>query len=453
MEFLYCPTMKTSSSTTASPTSPNQHITLSASQGWTSIYLFNRAHAFALFAFAIFVTCSIAGAHLSLALLTLCVVVDIVRGRKTERGSGRAGDGWKLGIEWPIIAFVVLGFISTATSEKPADSLRNMRHLLTILGAYAVAHSLRRHPQWRRSLLWTFIVSATVFSLFGIGEFLFGVSSKVQSTQGTTMTWGAMGVMFIAVTLQVAWSARVRRHRWHARVQIVPQVFAMLLSFVRGAYVGFAASLFYLMRRYWSNRRLLMTRILPVMLMLILIAAVFSPATVRQRVAAIFDLQTGSTQVRLVQWRHAMTIAADNPFFGVGWRDLAPVLRQYAAPDPNIPEGVTHDVFSIGHFHSNYVTLLACFGVTGLAAFLWLMAAVWRSLGAAAMFATEDGRVIVEATRAAMVGFLVAGVFDWTFGDAEVVTMFWFVIGMGLGQPNSGNSAALPTIAVADDGK
>ena len=341
-----------------------------------------------------------------------------------------------MGIEWPIIAFVVIGLVSTVISEKPFDSFHNMRHLLTILGAYAVAHSLLWHPQWRWPLLWTFMLSATAFSFFGIGEFLFGVSSKVQSTQGTTMTWGAMCVMFLAVTMQVAWSGIVRRDRWLARIQIVPQVFAMLLSFVRGAYVGFAASLFYLMRRYWSNRRLLLTRILPVLLVLILIAAVFSPETVRQRVATIFDLQTGSTQVRLVQWRHAMTIAADNLFFGVGWRDLAPVLRQYAAPDPNLPESVTQDVFSIGHFHSNYVTLLVCFGATGLAAFLWLMAAVWRRLGAAAKLATEDGRVIVDATRAAMMGFLVAGFFDWTFGDAEVVTMFWFVIGLGLGQAN-----------------
>lgn len=346
------------------------------------------------------------------------------------------GNGWKLGIEWPIIAFVVIGFISTAFSEKPFDSFHNMRHLLTILGAYTVAHSLRRHPQWRWPLLWTFMLSATVFSLFGIGEFLFGVSSKVQSTQGTTMTWGAMCVMFVAVTLQVAWSAASRRDRWLARAQIVPQIFAMLLSFVRGAYVGLAASLFYLLRRYWADRRLLLTRILPVLLVLILIAAVFSPEAVRQRVSAIFDLQTGSTQVRLVQWRHAMTIAADNLFFGVGWRDLAPVLRQYAAPDPNLPESVTHDVFSIGHFHSNYVTLLVCFGATGLGAFLWLMLAVWRRLSAAAKFATNDGRVLVDATRAAMVGFLVAGFFDWTFGDAEVVTMFWFVIGVGLGQAN-----------------
>jgi hypothetical protein len=48
-----------------------------------------------------------------------------------------------------------------------------------------------------------------------------------------------------------------------------------------------------------------------------------------------------------------------------------------------------------------------------------------------------------------LVGFLVAGIFDWTFGDAEVVTMLWFVIGMGLGQADSAPSAQLNSSPLA----
>ena len=392
-------------------------------------------HAIALFAFAVCVNCSIAGAHLTLGLLTLCVIAQ--SGKRGAKSVERKA--WSeiffLGIEWPLVALVIVGIISTSLSEKPLDSFRNLRHLLTILGAYAVAHSLRWHPQWRRPLLWTFITSATAFSIFGLGEFALGSSSKVRSTQGTTMTWGALCVMFMAVTLQVALSAPARRQRWLARAQIIPQLFAMLLSFVRGAYVGFTASVIYLLRPYWTNRRIFLQRILPVLLLFILVATFFSPASVRQRVEAIFNLNTGSTQVRLVQWKYALQIIADHPLIGVGWRDLQPVLRQYATPDPNLPEHVKKDVFSIGHFHSTYLTILACLGVSGLAVFLWLMAAAWRKLGELMKLAgNEEQRLVIYASRAAMIGFLVAGIFDWTFGDAEVVTMFWFVIGMGLGQ-------------------
>jgi O-antigen ligase len=353
-----------------------------------------------------------------------------------------------LGIEWPIIAFALIALASTALSEMPLASFRNLRHLLTIFGAYAVAFSLRQYPEWRRPLLWTFICIATVAALYGLGKFALGFSSKVQGTQGTTMTWGALSAMFMAVTLQMALAAPSRSERWLARAQIIPQLFSLLFSLVRGAYIGFFASAVYLLRQYWSKRRLILQRLLPAFLILILVSF-FSP-TVRQRVAAIFDLNTPSTQVRLIQWNHALKIIAAHPIIGVGWRDLQPVIRQYATPDPNIPEYISRDVFSIGHFHSTYVTVLVCFGITGFLAFAWLMIAVWRALGRALQRTSDEGRrSIIFASRAAVIGFLVAGIFDWTFGDAEVVTMLWFVIGMGLGQADAAPSAQLDSSPLA----
>jgi hypothetical protein len=235
-----------------------------------------RVHAFSLFALAAFVSFSIAGAHISLGLLTLCVIAQSARrrGRRAEGEGPRAegkeqvvgispGSSILLDIEWPIAAFVLIALASTTFSETPLPSLHNLRHLLTILGAYAVALSLRWHPEWHRPVLWIFIATATAAALYGLGKYAFGFTSKVQSTQGTTMTWGALSVMFMAVTMQMALAAPIRRERWLARGAIIPQVFAMLLSLVRGAYVGFAASVVYIFRRYWANRQLLVRRILP----------------------------------------------------------------------------------------------------------------------------------------------------------------------------------------------
>lgn len=404
-----------------------------------------RLQAFALFAFAAFVNFSIAGAHISLGLLTLCVAGQMAKSKRQKANSKKPGILIGLGIEWPIAAFVIIALVSTAFSETPLASLRNLRHLLTILGAYTVAFSLRQYPEWRRPLLWTFISVATLAALYGLGKYALGFSSKVQSTQGTTMTWGALCVMFMAVTLQIAIAAPNRRERWLAWGMIIPQAFAMLLSLVRGAYVGFAASAVYLFRKYWASPRLLWRRVLPGLLGLAVVLVFLSPEVVRQRLVLIFNLKYHSTQVRLVQWEYALKIAADHPLVGIGWRDVLPVFRRYAPPDIAVPEAVKHDIFHIGHFHSNYVMILVCFGITGLLAFLWLLAAVWRRLGVAAKHAhAEQDRLVVFASRAAMIGFLVAGIFDWTFGDAEVVTMFWFVMGIGFGQCRSADFAPPP---------
>lgn len=249
------------------------------------------------------------------------------------------------------------------------------------------------------------------------------------------MTWGALCVMFIAFTLQMALAATTPRGRWLARLQFIPQLFAALFSLVRGAYLGIAASVIYIFRPYWADRRIFWRRTLPIFAILTITLVTFLPATVRQRAALIFDLKYHSTQVRLVQWEYALKITADHPIFGVGWRDLLPLVRQYVPADIAVAEQTRYDIFHIGHFHNNYVMILVCFGVTGLLAFLWLLGAVWRQLGLAAkLAASEPERLVAFASRAAMLGFLIEGTFDWTFGDAEVVTMFWFVIGLGLGQ-------------------
>jgi O-antigen ligase len=185
--------------------------------------------------------------------------------------------------------------------------------------------------------------------------------------------------------------------------------------------------------------------LLPAALALILIAGLLTPASVHERFTSIFDMQHPSIVVRFSQWQIGAKIIADHPFFGVGWHDLAPFTRQYAQPDPRLPQGVNDDVFHIGHYHNTFITLAVCSGLFGLAAFLWLMVSVWKQLGlAAAQNAEVESKALAWACRAAMLSFLLNGMFDWTFGDAEVITMFWFIVGLGLGQANLAASANEP---------
>jgi len=458
----------------------------------SSLVWLQRTQAFALFAFSAFVCFSIAGSHISLGLLTLCVLLQTFSAR--QRFVALA-----LGWEAPLALFVALCLISTILSDLPWASFRNLKNLLTILGAYTVAYSLRTHPEWRKPALWIFIATATGAALWGLIKFGLGLTEKVMSTQSTTMTWGAMSAMFILITLFAASQWPTPRERWAACAFFIPQLAALFFSLVRGAYLGFGAGVFYLFHRYWK-------RLVPAALVLLFMGGLFAPAIVRERFTSMIDLQHPTILVRLNQWKIATQIIADHPFFGVGWHDLAGLTREYAQPDPSLPAAVNHDVFTIGHYHSTYFTLATCGGLLGLSSFVWLMIAVWRSLGKTmrqtpenfseeqygqraipplrgargVFFETEEifkalrhfsrnaisfrlftasknrdaatppcppqggsiqassaNRNLVFACRAAMISFLVTGLFDWTFGDAEVVTMFWFIIGLGMGQANS----------------
>lgn len=404
----------------------------------------SRLQAFCLFAFAAFVSFSIAGAHISLGLLALCILLPIFSLQTHSLGADKIKSRFfelRLEFELPFAAFLLICLLSSLLSHDPLDSILHLKNLTTVIGAYAVAHSLRQHPEWRRPALWVFLTAATLASLWGLAKYALGITDKVQGTQSTTMTWGAMATMFLLVTVSTAYNGKGARRRWYARAFCLPQFFALVLSFVRGAYVGLAAGGFYLLRRQWK-------RLLPAALAVAVVAAALAPAAVRERFLSIFDLQNPTVLVRFSQWQIGAKIIADHPFFGVGWHDLAPFTRQYARPDSSLPAAVNVDIFHIGHYHNSYVTLAVYSGLVGFAAFLWLLWSLWQQLGRAALQnIPPENQALVRACRAAMLGFLVTGMFDWTFGDAEVMTMFWFLIGLGLGQgekDSSSSMAALP---------
>jgi O-antigen ligase len=94
--------------------------------------------------------------------------------------------------------------------------------------------------------------------------------------------------------------------------------------------------------------------------------------------------------------------------------------------------GVLH-----GHNHSNYLHIAAASGAIGLAAFLLLLVAIARALLRAVRSAVAPpARAVALGGLAAFTGFLVEGIFEWNFGDAEVVALLYALVGLALAAPD-----------------
>jgi O-antigen ligase len=84
-----------------------------------------------------------------------------------------------------------------------------------------------------------------------------------------------------------------------------------------------------------------------------------------------------------------------------------------------------------GHLHNNLVQIAAERGVLGLAAWLAIWIAFFVQAGRiyARLPATrDDDRALVAGSLAAVGGFLVAGLFEYNFGDSEVIGLLWVVM-------------------------
>ena len=89
-----------------------------------------------------------------------------------------------------------------------------------------------------------------------------------------------------------------------------------------------------------------------------------------------------------------------------------------------------------GHLHNAYIQIAASMGVVGLAAFAWLysslLRAAWGGLRKVESHTLASGvpAGVRLGVTAALVGFLVAGLFEWNFGDEELLYHLYTLVGI-----------------------
>jgi putative inorganic carbon (hco3(-)) transporter len=157
---------------------------------------------------------------------------------------------------------------------------------------------------------------------------------------------------------------------------------ALLFSWSRGAWLGFAAALaiilLFLPRRRWLGILLL---VLALALFIIVSGLDLVPASIADRLASFSqDLRFGDVRgvdindanyavlERLAHWQAALAMAADRPWLGVGFGNYEPAYPDYALI--NWP-------YALGHAHNYYLNILAEVGALGAAAYVVLWVAIF----------------------------------------------------------------------------
>jgi O-antigen ligase len=161
---------------------------------------------------------------------------------------------------------------------------------------------------------------------------------------------------------------------------------ALITSWSRGAWLGFAAGTAVLIF-YWPQKRRQGIMMLGLGAVFFLIGMQFNliPASITERVTSFSqDLQFGDVRgvdindtnyavlERLAHWQAALEMARNNLWLGVGFGNFEPAYADYALINWPAP---------LGHAHNYYLNLLAETGIIGLVAYLLLWTAVfWQTI-------------------------------------------------------------------------
>jgi len=375
-------------------------------------------------AFVLGLGLSITLSQSALALLTL---VGLWRLREP---AARATARWPL---WPpVLAFSAVTLVSALASGHPLAALGASKGLLLVAALYVTADVLSGPADGDRFLSALLLV-ATVASVVGL---LQTVVCPGQAADYGSPAWlyhrcyRARGFFSIYMTLAGVLSlvllASLPRlipgaafHRWSAMPWLMSLV-GLLATYTRGAWMGFAAGVLALMPVTRKGRWLLLAG-----LVVLALSALAGPQHLRQRFMTMGNPDDPTVKERVYMWRSGLAMWRQHPVLGLGPGGVKREYASYALPDAVKKR--------TGHVHNTPLQILIERGALGLAAWLWIWAAfIARCVGVLRRLPEEAARerALVVGSLVAILGFLVAGLSEYNFGDSEVVMVAWALMAL-----------------------
>jgi O-antigen ligase len=229
----------------------------------------------------------------------------------------------------------------------------------------------------------------------------------------------------LAVSLVLSEEGRLR---WLSVVSCAAQLLGLVLTYSRGAWLGWGASMIFLvvMSKRW--KAMLCVLLVPVLLYIFV-------EPLRNRVLTLAKPKTDvalSDRMRIM--RDATELGYRNPVLGIGYGRgrLKRALRI-------VYQGTANETSPIWHAHNVYVELFAETGILGLAAFLWLLGRTEFEILRRAHADRNADRVVLLGVGAAWIAAAVTGLGDIPFYHHETRIFFFTLLALAFVSGRVGN--------------
>lgn len=358
-------------------------------------------------------------ASISLSELTLVALAAWLAFGPREADARRAG--WPLA--GPLVAFAAWTLVAALAAPRPVESLAAAKGVLTLGAFYVVRRALPDRPAARRFLTGLFVAVSVValLSLVQVGlcppsgsvesgpvRLLFRKCARARGFFSIYMTLaGVLTLVLVATLPRLAHAGRERV--WMTPLWVLGVV-ALGLTYVRGAWLGFAVGAVGCALALRRRGLILGT------LAVVVAAALVVEPGVLARLRTIGDLRDDTARDRLAMLDTGLRLARAHPIIGVGPGGVKRLYPEWAPP-----EALRR---STSHLHDTPLQIAVERGVPGLVA--WI--AIWVAFFAASVRTLarvpkgdEEARALVLGPMAAIAAFLVAGLFEYNFGDTEVL--------------------------------
>jgi O-antigen ligase len=315
---------------------------------------------------------------------------------------------------WPLGVFILLSFISSLFSVNPGLSLKESRGLLLFL-VIPIVFNAFSHKRTVIRVNHALLASALISCLYSVFIFLFKAvpGERIAGFMGHYMTQAGLLLLFSVMSLSMLIFIRERtRFLWGAGLLLA--LFSITFTLTRSAWVGLIAAVILILALYKPKTLI----IIPVAIGLFFL---ITPNHVKKRALSIFSLKNVTNQYRIEYMRAGLKIIGDYPLLGTGPDTVDLVFQN---PKYELSEMAKRNV----HLHNNVIQVAAERGIPALCA--WIVFMAWAFLALIRRLKNKDPFYLAfsMAGLAAIVALMTAGLFEYNFGDSEVVILFLYMI-------------------------
>lgn len=327
----------------------------------------------------------------------------------------------------PLCAFMATTVLSLALSAQPEVGMGAVRKFVLFAMGLLAANFVT--TTWRaRVSHGTLLVVAAATSVVALFQFAWAylrflstdnladdptVLARITGFMGHWMTFSGEQLLVWCAAIP---AMIILGRRWLIPLGLVGA--ALVLSFTRSVWLGAAAG--FVVVAWMAPRRVLFGVAVPVAAV-----ALLASGLIYHRVSMSFGQEFAPDSGRLEMFVAGVRMIKDHPLFGVGPERIHTEFPRYYRGD-NLRN------FYYGHLHNNVVQIAAERGLICLAAFLWFILELYADLASMLKAATE-GRWVILSALSALTGFVVAGFFEYNFGDSEVLLLLLFIVSLPYG--------------------